>query len=96
MFAESLQNFIDWSDSITLMHSGACCLVSDLNGNRQHGSFHQMREAEHNAFKAHLSHFVTWGVHCNVANLSAGKYYVIAPSERETMQITHKKLGPFQ
>ena len=92
----SLQNFQQWLDLFALQHCNHDCLVKDLNGHRTYGLFDHMRKGEHDDFEAHMTNFGPWATQCQNANISAGKYFAVAPSGRGETKFTHKKLGPFQ
>ena len=93
---QSLQFLKELRDSLALECCSGVCLVTDRDGQRVYGLFHQMRENKHDNFKGKLADLGLWAAQCIAGNLSAGMYFAIAPSSRGTTTITQKKLGPFQ
>ena len=79
-----------------LQHCSPQCLVNDLDNNRVYGLFHHMGRGEHDDFESYLSNMRQWAAECQNGNLSAGKYFAIAPSGRGETKLTHKRLGPLQ
>ena len=62
--------------NLSLECCSGMCLVTDRDGQRVYGLFHQMREKEHNNFEAKLAHLGLWAAQCIAGNLSTGKYNV--------------------
>ena len=94
--AQYLENFKEWLELFTLVYCQSVCLVNDLDGNHIYGLFHHMLKGEHDDFMSHLSNIGLWATQCQNANISAGKYFAVAPSSRGETQFTHIRLGPLQ
>ena len=66
----------EWCDSLAMECYSGVCLVTDKDGQRVYGLFHQMTEKEHNNFEAKLADLGLWAAQCIAGNLSTGKYNV--------------------
>ena len=84
--SQSLQFLKEWCDSLALECCSGVCLVTDRDGQRVYRLFHQMREHEHDNFEGKLADLGVWAAQCTTGNLSAGKYFAIAPSSRGTTE----------
>ena len=84
-----------WMDGIAVKWAGSQCLVKDLDGNREHGLYHQMRGHELSNFIAEISVLQLWGFDCINNAVSAGKVYEVQPGGVGSLCMIHTWIGPF-
>ena len=75
--AQSKRNLCFWMDGIAVKWAGTRCLVKDLDGNREHALYHQMRGHELSNFIEEISGLQLWGFDCINNAVSAGKVYEV-------------------
>ena len=96
--AQSCANLHSWLDSIACSLAGQQCLVKTIDGTREKGLYHHLKNEPHALFESELSGLATWFLQCLQINVSAGRYYCVESGGMGmgSLLMTQKKLGPFQ
>ena len=71
--AQSTNNLHTWLDSLACNLAGQQCLVYSLNGTRERGLYHHLKNDLHALFESELSRLMTWSIQCSQINESAGR-----------------------
>ena len=94
--ALSKQALCYWLDMIITGVAKDEVRVYNLNGVRQDGLYHQLKQNEFSSILGQLSNLYQWGSECTAAAVSCGTFYMMTPSGRGMIHQQAIVCGPFQ